>query len=94
MYETMIYWETANVLSNQSPCHRWARAGCSGVQAGLVDRCQLFLTPVLVGGGKPALPKMVRLDLDRVTQRRFDSGVVFLAYRVRRTVEASVCSSA
>jgi hypothetical protein len=26
-------------------------------RAGLVDRCQLFLTPVLVGGGKPACPR-------------------------------------
>jgi dihydrofolate reductase len=52
-------------------------------RAGLVDHCQLFLTPVLVGGGKPALPKDVRLDLDLVSERRFDSGVVFLDYRLR-----------
>jgi dihydrofolate reductase len=52
-------------------------------RAGLVDRCQLFLTPVLVGGGKPALPRDVRLDLDLVTEHRFDRGVVFLDYRVR-----------
>jgi dihydrofolate reductase len=50
--------------------------------AGLVDRCQLFVTPVLVGGGKPALPSKVRLDLELVTERRFDSGVVFLDYRL------------
>jgi dihydrofolate reductase len=52
-------------------------------RAGLVDRCQLFLTPVLVGGGKPALPREVRRDLDLVTERRFDSGTVFLDYRLR-----------
>ena len=52
-------------------------------KAGLVDRCQLFLTPVLVGGGKPALPTNVRMDLDLISERRFDSGVVFLDYRVR-----------
>jgi dihydrofolate reductase len=52
-------------------------------RAGLVDRCQLFLTPVLVGGGKPALPTEVRRDLDLLTERRFDNGVVFLDYRVR-----------
>jgi len=51
-------------------------------RAGLVDQCQLFLTPVLIGGGKPALPKNVRFDLDLVTERRFDSGVVFLDYRL------------
>jgi dihydrofolate reductase len=52
-------------------------------RAGLVDRCRLFLTPVLVGGGKPALPTKLRLDLDLLTERRFDNGVVFLDYRLR-----------
>jgi dihydrofolate reductase len=51
--------------------------------AGLVDHCQLFLTPVLVGGGKPALPTNVRVDLDLVCEHRFSNGVVFLDYRVR-----------
>ena len=51
-------------------------------RAGLIDRCQLFLTPVIVGGGKPALPSKVRLDLDLVSEHRFDNGVVFLDYRV------------
>ena len=26
-------------------------------KAGLVDECQLFVTPVVVGGGKPSLPR-------------------------------------
>jgi dihydrofolate reductase len=52
-------------------------------RAGLVDHCQLFLTPVVVGGGKPALPKNLRLDLDLVSERRFGNGVVFLDYRLR-----------
>lgn len=52
-------------------------------QAGLVDRCQLFLTPVLVGGGKPALATKIRRDLALVAERRFGNGVVFLDYRVR-----------
>ena len=52
-------------------------------RAGLVDRCQLFLTPVLVGGGKAALRNNVRLDLDLVSEHRFRNGVVFLDYRVR-----------
>ena len=50
-------------------------------QAGLVDECQLFLTPIVVGGGKPALPDNVRLDLELLGERRFRSGVVFLRYR-------------
>lgn len=49
--------------------------------AGLVDECQLFLTPVVVGGGKPALPSNVRLGLELLSERRFHSGVVYLHYR-------------
>lgn len=134
MYETMVYWETADVLKEQSPVtwewmQLWRAAekvvysrsldtassaksrierdfdpnaiqamkntlerditiggpdlAAQAFRAGLVDRCQLFLTPVLVGGGKPALPKNVRLDLDLVTEHRFGNGVVFLDYRLR-----------
>jgi dihydrofolate reductase len=134
MYETMVYWETVDVVPDESPTEwdwtqLWRAAdkivysrslqavssartsierdfdpsairamkrsverdiGIGGaalaaqaLRAGLVDRCQLFLTPVLIGGGKPALPMNVRLDLDLVAERRFESGVVFLDYRVR-----------
>jgi dihydrofolate reductase len=51
-------------------------------KAGLVDECQLFLTPIVVGGGKPSLPDDVRLDLELLDERRFRSGVVFLHYRI------------
>jgi len=50
-------------------------------KAGLVDECQLFLTPIVLGGGKPSLPANVRLDLELLSERRFRSGVVFLHYR-------------
>ena len=50
-------------------------------KAGLVDECHLFLTPILVGGGKPALPSDVRLELELLDERRFGSGTVFLRYR-------------
>jgi dihydrofolate reductase len=49
--------------------------------AGLVDELQLFLVPATVGGGKPALPTGVRLDLELLDTRRFASGAVFLSYR-------------
>ena len=51
-------------------------------RAGLVDELQLFLVPVLVGGGTRALPDDVRLDLELVEERRFDAGTVFLRHRV------------
>lgn len=52
--------------------------------AGLVDGVHLFVSPVVVGGGLPALPRGQHLDLTLVGERRFASGVVHLAYRIRR----------
>src|SRR3954469_7915175 len=42
--------------------------------AGLVDELHLVVVPVVVGGGKPALPDGVRLDLDLLDERRFSGG--------------------
>jgi dihydrofolate reductase len=52
------------------------------IAAGLVDECHLYLCPVIVGGGKRALPDGVRADLELVADRRFASGVVHLRYRL------------
>ena len=51
--------------------------------AGLVDECHLFVVPVVVGGGKQSLPDGVRIDLELLDERRFESGFVFLRYRIR-----------
>ena len=51
------------------------------ITAGLVDELQLFLVPVIVGGGKRALPGGVRSDLELLDTRRFASGAVYLRYR-------------
>ncbi len=51
--------------------------------AGLVDECHLLLGPVVVGGGKRALPDGVRLDLELLDEHRFRGGVVHLHYAVR-----------
>jgi len=53
------------------------------IKAGLVDELQLFLVPVVVGGGKRALPSGVRSDLELLDTRRFASGAVYLRYRPR-----------
>jgi dihydrofolate reductase len=50
-------------------------------KAGLVDECHLFLTPIVVGGGKQSLPDDVRLELELLDERRFGNGVVHLHYR-------------
>jgi dihydrofolate reductase len=52
------------------------------IKAGLVDEFQLFVAPVVVGGGKQALPDNVRLKLELLDERRFGSGVVYLHYRI------------
>jgi len=51
------------------------------IRAGLVDECHVFVTPIVVGGGKPWLPDGVRLPLALVDERRFGNGVVHLHYR-------------
>jgi dihydrofolate reductase len=57
------------------------------VKAGIVDEYQLFLTPVVVGGGTHALPDDVFLELELLDERRFGNGVVYLHYRTRATNE-------
>ena len=52
-------------------------------KAGLVDECHLFVTPIMVGGGKRSLPNDVRLKLELLDERRFDNGMVYLHYRTR-----------
>jgi dihydrofolate reductase len=133
MYETMVYWETAQALVDQRPCSRefteiWQAAdkiiyseslkivssaktrierrfdpkaiqrmksiqerditvggpnlAAQAFKAGLVDEYQLFLTPVVLGGGKPSLPNDLRVECELLSERRFRSGVVFLHYRI------------
>ncbi len=51
------------------------------IKAGLVDEWHLFVAPIVVGGGKQSLPDDVRLKLELLDERRFDSGMVYLRYR-------------
>lgn len=133
MYETMVFWETADMSGGEPPASRdfaeiWRSAekvvfsrtlqspasartrierefdhtaiarlkqssarditvggaalAAEAIAAGLVDECHLFLNPILVGGGKRALPDGVRAELELLDQRRFGSGVVYLRYRI------------
>jgi dihydrofolate reductase len=61
-----------------------AELAAHAFRAGLIDECHLFLTPIIVGGGKPTLPDNVRSELELLEERRFGSGVVFLRYRTRQ----------
>jgi dihydrofolate reductase len=49
---------------------------------GLVDECHLFVSPIVVGGGTPAMPDNIRIQLELLDERRFDNGVVHLHYRI------------
>jgi dihydrofolate reductase len=52
-------------------------------RAGLVDEYQLFLTPIVIGGGTQSLPEDFRQSLELLDVRRFASGVVYLHYRTK-----------
>ena len=61
-----------------------AELAAHAFRAGLIDECHLFLLPIIVGGGKPALPDNVRLELELLEERRFGNGTVFLRYQVKQ----------
>ncbi len=53
-----------------------------GFNAGLIDECQFFIYPVLVGGGKPAFSGDAHIQLDLLEEHRFGNGVLNLRYRI------------
>jgi dihydrofolate reductase len=62
-----------------------AELAARAIEAGLVDDYQLFVVPVMVGGGKRSLPDdNVRVNLELLDERRFRNGTVYLHYRTGR----------
>jgi dihydrofolate reductase len=61
-----------------------AELAAHAFKAGLVDEVRLYVVPIIVGGGKPGLPRGVFLKLELLEEHRFDSGVVHLRYRIAR----------
>jgi dihydrofolate reductase len=53
-----------------------------GLRAGLVDEIQLSLSPIIVGGGTPALPDGAKVPLELLDEHRSGNGAVHLRYRV------------
>lgn len=51
-------------------------------RAGLIDECQIYVAPMLVGGGKRMFPDGVRQALRLLEEHRFENGMVFLRYAV------------
>jgi dihydrofolate reductase len=54
----------------------------AALRAGLVDEVALYVLPVSVGGGTPALPRAAMLHFELVEERAFSGGAVLLRYRV------------
>lgn len=134
MYESMVYWETANAKKDDQPeelrefAQIWRVAdkivysntlqsvssaktklerefdpdvvrklkqssaaditiggpkiAGQAMNAGLIDECHLLVNPIVLGGGKRALPDNLRMRLELLGERRFQSGVVHLHYSV------------
>jgi dihydrofolate reductase len=53
------------------------------LEAGLVNECVLFIWPMSVGNGKPALPVDSSLSLELLDEHRFANGTLLLRYRPR-----------
>ena len=57
------------------------------VELGLVDEYQLFVSPVVLGGGTPFFPALdERINLELVETRTFGSRVVYVRYHLPREV--------
>jgi len=50
------------------------------IQAGLVDECHFFITPIVIGSGKRFLPANVQLKLQLLDECRFGNGMAHLHY--------------
>jgi dihydrofolate reductase len=74
-------------LKAQSP-HDLSVAGpnlaAQAIKAGLVDECQLLVVPIMLGGGKPVLPRDIIVKLDLLEERRVGNGWLYLRYRIVR----------
>jgi dihydrofolate reductase len=70
------------VVATQDLTVGGADVAAQAFEAGLVDECHLYFWPIVLGGGKHALPRQARLDLELLNERRFANGIVHLHYRV------------
>jgi dihydrofolate reductase len=59
-----------------------AELASAAMAIGLVDEVNLFVHPVVVGGGKPAFRQGLTVRLRLGESRQFDGGIVMLRYSV------------
>jgi dihydrofolate reductase len=55
----------------------------AAINHGLVDEVNLFVNPVVVGGGKPAFKRGLNMHLTLKETRKFDGGIVMLRYTLQ-----------
>ena len=58
-----------------------AELAAQAIKHDLVDEFQLFVVPIVLGGGKRPLPSNVYVVLELLDERRFENGTVYLHYR-------------
>jgi dihydrofolate reductase len=59
-----------------------AELASRALSAGLVDEVQLYLSPIIVGAGKPAFSNDEHITFQLLDERRFARGQLFLRYAV------------
>lgn len=77
--------DTVNEIKKQEGKDIWLYGGAglirTFVQTGLIDRYQIAVHPVVLGGGKPLFENLKdRIALKYISSRAFKSGVVQLVY--------------
>lgn len=60
-----------------------AELAAQALTVGLVDEIHFFISPVIVGAGRRALPERLNLNLELMAQREFTNGTAYLGYRVK-----------
>jgi dihydrofolate reductase len=64
-----------------------ATLAAQAFELGLIDEVRLFRAPVVLGGGTPFFPPVASsVVMDLVETRRFEPGIVYERYTLRRTV--------
>jgi len=81
-FDPEAVWQM-KALAGRDLSVRGPELAAQAFKAGLVEECHLFVAPMVVGGGKRSLPDNVRLKLELLDERRFESGMVYLHYRSR-----------
>lgn len=81
-------FDAAAVLELKSDASRdltvgGANLASQALNAGLVDECILFVWPLTVGDGKPALPADASYSLELLDEHRFANGTLLVRYRPR-----------